>query len=256
MRGSMAVALAFVGLAGWSLAAAGQAPRGQVNNNGTARRAQTVRLPYTAEFKTTTVQTLANGSTVTHETAEIIARDSQGRQMMSSTSTPTLEGQTVLTMVNINDPVGRTHSFWTVPGQRATVTNVPAPDAAPASCAAANPPAPRTEEKQRARLTPEDLGTQTFQGLEARGHRTTRTIPAASIGNSDVLVHTDEVWFSTTPGFSGINVHQVNDDPLRGTTTRELVRFTQGEPDAALFQLPQDYEVVIQETHDEVRCPQ
>ena len=32
--------------------------------------------------------------------------------------------------------------------------------------------------------------------------------------------------------------------------------FAQGEPDAALFQLPQDYEVVIQETHDEVRCPQ
>jgi hypothetical protein len=41
-----------------------------------------------------------------------------------------------------------------------------------------------------------------------------------------------------------------------GKTTRELVSFTEGEPDAALFQAPADYEVVTQETHDEVRCPQ
>jgi len=37
--------------------------------------------------------------------------------------------------------------------------------------------------------------------------------------------------------------------------TRELVKFTQGEPDAALFQPPSDYEVVTQETHEEFRCP-
>jgi hypothetical protein len=64
------------------------------------------------------------------------------------------------------------------------------------------------------------------------------------------------VWFSTTPGLSGINVRQVNEDPQMGKTTRELVSFSQGEPDASLFQLPADYEVVTQETHDEVRCPQ
>jgi hypothetical protein len=115
---------------------------------------------------------------------------------------------------------------------------------------------PQTEEAQRARPTTEDLGTQTFQGLQAHGQRSTWTIPAGTIGNSEPLAHTGEQWFSTTPGLSGINVHQVNDDPQRGATTRELVRFTQGEPDAAMFQLPQDYEVVVQETHDEVRCPQ
>jgi len=38
--------------------------------------------------------------------------------------------------------------------------------------------------------------------------------------------------------------------------TRELVRFTQGEPDAALFQQPDGYEVVVKETRDEVHCPQ
>jgi hypothetical protein len=63
------------------------------------------------------------------------------------------------------------------------------------------------------------------------------------------------VWFSTTPGFSGINVRQVNDDPLMGKTTRELVSFSQGEPDASMFQPPADYEVATVETHDEVHCP-
>jgi hypothetical protein len=81
------------------------------------------------------------------------------------------------------------------------------------------------------------------------------TIPARTIGNSDDLVRTDEVWFSTTPGLSGFNVRQVYDDPQSGRMTRELVKFTQGEPDAALFQAPADFEVVTQETHEEFRCP-
>src|SRR5271165_17909 len=97
----------------------------------------------------------------------------------------------------------------------------------------------------------EDLGKQTFQGVEAQGRRTTWTIPAQSIGNSDDLVRNDEAWFSTTPGLAGINLRQVSDDPQSGRTTRELVKFTQGEPDAALFQPPADFEVVTQETREE-----
>jgi hypothetical protein len=101
----------------------------------------------------------------------------------------------------------------------------------------------------------EDLGKQTFQGVEAHGQRNVWTIPARTIGNSDDLVRTDEVWFSTTPGYTSLNVRQVYDDPQTGRTTRELVKFIQGEPDAALFQPPADYEFVTQETHEEFRCP-
>ena len=88
-----------------------------------------------------------------------------------------------------------------------------------------------------------------------QGRRVTHTYPAGSIGNSEELVRTDETWFSTTPGLNGILVRQVNDDAQMGKITREMVKFTPGDPDPASFQPPADYEVVTQETHDEVRCP-
>ena len=113
----------------------------------------------------------------------------------------------------------------------------------------------RSQGGQAEKPKAEDLGKQTFQGIEARGHRTTWTYPPGLVGNTDLLVHSSEIWFSTTPGLEGINVRQVSDDPRSGKETRELVGFTQGEPDAALFQPPQDYVVQTQETHSEVRCP-
>ena len=216
-----------------------------------------VQLPYTAEFHTTRVQTLPDGGTVTQESTQVMARDSAGRTYNASTNAPSAEDQTPHTMVNINDPGAHTHSFWTVPGQRATVNNEPGADAPRATCATPSTmPMPRTETVERARPTMEDLGQQTFEGIEAHGHRTTFTTPAGTIGNTEPLVSTDEVWFSSAPGLAGINVHQVNENPQTGRMSRELVRFTQGEPDAALFQPPDGYEVLIKETRDEVHCPQ
>ena len=230
---------------------------GRVPPGGGAIASRGPQLPYTAEFRTTRVQTLPDGGTVTQESMQVMARDSAGRTYNASTNTPSAEDQTPHTMVNINDPGAHTHSFWTIPGQRATVNNDPAADAPRATCAAPSTvPMPRTEAVERRRPTMEDLGKQTFQGIEAHGHRTTFTTAAGAIGNTETLVNTDEVWFSSTPGLAGINVHQVNENPQTGRMTRELVRFTQGEPDAALFQPPDGYEVLIKETRDEVHCPQ
>jgi hypothetical protein len=249
-------ALSLVAVAGLAVSAAGQeAPLRQMRVMPPANAQQQARLPYTAEFKTTRVQTLADGSTITHVTTETMARDSQGRTLNVSSNRNAPDDQAVRTIVNINDPVAHTHTWWTVPGQRMMVSNIPEP--VRSTCAAntlAPQPQPLTE--QRTKPLTEDLGKQTFQGVEAQGHRTTQSFPAGAIGNSDPLVRTDEVWFSSTPGLGGINVRQVNEDPQMGKTTRELVSFTEGEPDAALFQAPADYEVVTQETHDEVRCPQ
>lgn len=257
MRNSISGCLTLVALAAGSLAALGQVSAQLPSNAAPARHAQPVQLAYTAEFKVTHVQTLADGNTITHETTEVMARDSQGRHVHISTQTPMVEDQTVRTSVNVNDPVAHTHSFWMVPGQRVTVTNFPDPMAAGNSCAGSVPvPSTHAETVQRTKPTVEDLGVQTFQGVEAHGRRTTYVTPAGAIGNTDPMVHTNEVWFSSTPGLAGINLREVTEDPRMGRTTRDLTRFTQGEPDASLFQAPQDYEVVTQETHEEVRCPQ
>jgi hypothetical protein len=244
-------------VAGSALTAASQTPAVRQERAAAAGSApQEARLPYTAEFKITRVQTLADGSTITHESTQVMARDSQGRIYNLSSSKAQNEDQTVRTTVNIDDPGAKTHAFWFVPGQRVTVINQIDPGPMSASCGASNlVPAAQTAEEQTVKPTREDLGKQTFQGIEARGHRTTTSYPAGAIGNSAPLASTYEVWFSSTPGLSGINVHQVNDDPQAGRTTRELVKFTQGEPDLTMFQPPDGYETLVQETHGEVRCP-
>ncbi len=256
MRTRMYGLLTLAAVAGWSQFVAGQIAETRTRAVAPATNGQAARLPYTAEFRITHVQTLADGSTITRETTEVYARDSQGRTLSMSSTTPAMDDQEVHRSVNINDPVAHTHTWWTVPGQRVTVSNIPQLGSARAACAGTNlAEVPHPAADVRTKPLTEDLGKQTFQGVEAQGRRNTWTIPAHTIGNSDDLVRTDEVWFSTTPGLSGINVRQAFDDPQSGRTTRELVKLTQGEPDAALFQPPADYEVVTQETREEVRCP-
>ena len=93
----------------------------------------------------------------------------------------------------------------------------------------------------------EDLGTETIQGVEARGHRTITTIPAGKIGNDAPIQRTSEMWTAIAPGLTGLVVRQVTDDPQVGTMNKELGNFTQGEPDASVFQPPADYEIVNKE---------
>ena len=254
MRRRMGGVLMLAMAAGLGFSAVGQVTATRPRPVGAPARV--AQQPYSAEFKITRVQTLEDGSTITHESTETVARDAQGRWMSSTTTTPLSDQQTSHTNVNVNDPVARTHGFWLVPGQKATVTNMPEPGAARASCAAPPvAPASQTGEGQHIKPTTEELGTETIQGLEAKGRRVTRTYPAGSIGNSQELVRSDETWFSTTPGLSGILVRQINDDAQMGKITREMVKFTPGDPDPSVFQPPADYEVVTQETRDELRCP-
>ena len=256
MRGRIYGILTWTAVAGFALSAAGQIAETRLNAASPANNRSAARLPYTAEFKVTHVQTLADGSTITRETSEVRARDSQGRTLIMSSTTPARDDQVVHSSFNIDDPAAHTHTWWAVPGQRVTVSNMAQFGSVRSTCAGGNlAQIPQTTVEARMKPLTEDLGKQTFQGVEAQGRRTTWTIPARTIGNSDDLVRTDEVWTSTTPGLMGFNVRQVYDDPQSGRMNRELVKFTQGEPDAALFQPPADFEVVTQETHEEFRCP-
>jgi hypothetical protein len=250
MRGPICGLLTLAAAAGLGLQAGGQLAGRAVPVTGTA---QMQRLPYTAEFKTTRVQTLADGSTITHESTEVIARDLQGRTFRLSASPSEGPDQTIHTSVTIDDPTAKTQTSWFVPGQRVTVINQIVPGA---RCGVnASAPGLQAAEEKQVEPVREDLGKQTFQGIEAHGNRTTRSYPEGVVGNSAPLVASFEVWISSSPGLSGINVHQVSDDPRTGKTTREMVRFTQGEPDLTMFQQPEGLETATQETHVEVRCP-
>ena len=250
------IAIAGFAVAGHLVAAAGQeAAVRQARTLPQGAAAKQTQLPYTAEFKTTRIQTLADGSTLTHESTEVIARDAQGRTANITNSEAGMEGSAARTSATIYDPATRTTTSWFSPGQRVIVTTN---SASQTNTCAANlvRTAPQVQTiPDQPKPVNDDLGLQTFLGVEARGHRSTTTYPAGVIGNSDQLVRTYEVWFSTTPGLAGINVRQVSDDPQTGRSARELVKFTAGDPDPSLFQPPEGYETVTHEVHEEVRCP-
>jgi hypothetical protein len=87
------------------------------------------RRPYTVELKTTNIQTLANGTTITRESSEIRAVDSQHRVFTSRTRETPLRGpQQVVTSVQINDPVEGTQITWNSQKQEARVLKIPPVD--------------------------------------------------------------------------------------------------------------------------------
>jgi hypothetical protein len=231
------------------------------------------RPPYKAEFKITSVQTLANGTTVTRESTETDAVDSQGRRMHSITDITPQFGSVPGTFVNANDPVGGTQSSWDSRTKKARVTKMPpkdqrdgcwandsgtfrmswnahpTPPAGSGSGAAAGEIGVMPASK-RPKPEIEDLGTTTIEGLEAHGRRLTTTYQTGEMGNDAPIVTTQEDWTSSE---YHISVRQVTDDPRSGKRTRELVDFTPGEPDPATFQPPEGFDVTTDELH-QVTC--
>jgi hypothetical protein len=264
MHGSICVVFLWAVAASLALPVSGQVTRNRTTTIEMAHP-HTARLPYTAEFKITRVQRLANGTTITRESTETVAVDSQGRQMTATTTIPLSSDQTPMTHVVVNDPLTRTTSSWSVPGQRATIITRPKPvsvvehsygvsstdssatlpscleNATSSTLVSRNYASGVPKEKP----TVEDLGIETFQGIEAHGRRTTRTIPVGAIGNDAPLERVEETWVAH--GFRDLLIHIVSDDPQTGKTDKEMTKFEQSEPDEATFQIPSGYEIVNKE---------
>ncbi|HTT13773.1 MAG TPA: hypothetical protein VMG60_23140 [Burkholderiaceae bacterium] len=83
------------------------------------------------------------------------------------------------------------------------------------------------------------LGSKEFDRVRADGSRTTWTIPAGKIGNEKPIEIVSERWYS--PELLLV-VSSRYFDPRRGETTYRLAGLKRGEPEAALFQIPADYE--------------
>ena len=122
MHGKICGVLALVAVAGLALPGAGQAARSRIANVEMGNSARAAQLPYTAEYRITRVKTLADGSTITQESTEVVAVDSQGRRMESTTTVPQSADQTPRTHVSVFDPAPNTHSSWSVPGHDVSVT--------------------------------------------------------------------------------------------------------------------------------------
>jgi hypothetical protein len=92
--------------------------------------------------------------------------------------------------------------------------------------------------EKRPQVTNEDLGSQTIEGLLAKGSRTTVTIPTGQQGNDRPIVSVHEIWVAAD---LPVPVYSKNSDPRNGETTTRVVSVDRSEPDPALFQVPPDY---------------
>lgn len=237
---------------------------GQATSSASAHPVNLVQA-YTAEFKTTVTRTLSNGTIITRESTRVDAIDSQGRYLVSETEAPNFDSHTY-TRVHVAD-LNFTYIDWDSGSRKARVTQYP-PIAEQHGCwdddagihrnfggeqprVHPNPTAkglPHTDQE----WTSEDLGTMKIMGMEVHGQRRSHTIPIGKIGNDRPIIQMSESWVA--PALRGLELRRIDDDPLNGTTAKELIKLDLSEPPLSAFQPPDGYEVVHIEFH-KVPCP-
>lgn len=86
----------------------------------------------------------------------------------------------------------------------------------------------------------ETLGPEAMFGAAAVGVRRTTTNPARAPGEQPVAT-TDETWLDPK---TGVILLRKNDSPRDDGVTTTMLSYSNAEPDAALFQIPEGYKVV------------
>ena len=225
--------------------------------------------PYSATEERRTVQTLGDGTVLETSETNILYRDSQGRTRVEHTQ----QGRTTITIVDPEahttvrlDPVSKTArkamggafgaGVMTGGGDGAAGWIAGSAELASrgrgAIASTMTESDRRVEELRRAltelnaastpqRTKTEDLGMLHRNGVPAQGTRTTLTIPVGQIGNNREIRVVNERWYSQD---LQMVVKSVNSDPRFGTTTYELRNIARTNPDASLFQIPNDYTTV------------
>jgi hypothetical protein len=202
--------------------------------------------PFSATISTTTAQVLADGNRINRTASGSVARDSQGRTRRDMTL-PAIgswgtSGQSAPHVVFINDNVAGAH-YVLEPDRkvaRKSQWRNQGPNGGPRPGDRGNADFRRGQTRDT--VTTTSLGTQTINGVQAEGTRTTRTIPAGAIGNANPIVITHERWYS--PELQMV-VMSKRSDPFNGETTFQLTNIVKQEPDASLFQVPSDYAVKL-----------
>ncbi len=194
--------------------------------------------PYSGTETISTVQTLANGNTITHKNVTQVYRDSQGRTRTETTITPPAgSGRSPFTEIVITDPVSGNR--YVLNSSTLTANQMPlAPRRANTASGSTAPPSP--PQRQGVTVTTADLGSKTVNGVNATGRQVTETIAAGTIGNAAAITVTRVSWVATD---LKIPVSIQTSDPRFGSTDMELTNIVTSEPDASLFTVPSNYTI-------------
>ena len=208
--------------------------------------------PYTATVTNTSIEKLANGTTISHTSTITEARDSQGRTYRCVTTPPSGASSQGSTRTTVMDPVAHTMTEWSSTPAIATQFQLPSnpPHGGPGPWAGGAPGGHGPDVNASGRFHPQvthaTLPAQTLAGVNAEGVRTTMTIPAGTQGNDKPLVSVREVWTSTD---LKIVLLETSDDPRDGSHKTQVNSLTPGEPNPSLFEIPQGYTIKTQTRH-------
>lgn len=188
--------------------------------------------PFSAKALLETVSHLEEGTVITHNTYNLIARDSLGRTHNEGRNWAVSgAGEPRLIRVSLYDPATKTRT------DLFPLTRVARQWVLGAANTAANGSAVKPE------IGREDLGTQTMEGLSVNGTRVTQTYPAGALGNDRPLSIVTEYWYSPE---LRLNLLTTRNDPRHGQQTVHVTELVMAEPDSALFDIPSDYKLVTE----------
>jgi hypothetical protein len=235
--------------------------------------------PYSATAVTESIQTLGDGNQIFQRSETKIYRDSEGRTRNEGQmdAIGKWKSSDEVQMVFINDPVtGFTYTLN--PRERTAIKynvflpfenlknavadkilvadkmrqdteivegkKLPTKGEMPSKVSASGPiqntPADAVKKTIADNQRGEDLGTRVIEGVQARGKRSTYTIPAGEIGNTMPIEVVDETWYSPELQMTIMTKHS---DPRSGERTYRLTNISRSEPDRSLFEIPADYTV-------------
>lgn len=210
--------------------------------------------PFSAEEINESTQVLNDGNRIVRKITAKVYRDSEGRtRREQAVQTPfgPESPDDVPRFVTISDPGARAH--YTLDSRTKTAQKMlfPSPERIPASgkIGVLSPNLstvpPQVSNRvarpmERSPATSESLGTETIEGFEAQGTRSTMTIPAGQVGNERPIEIVTEQWYS--PALH-MMVRSKRNDPRMGESVTRLTNISLEEPDPSLFEIPPDYTV-------------
>jgi hypothetical protein len=182
-------------------------------------------VPFSATVMIVSKKPTADGSVETRMTQVLIARDSRGRirNERHALMPEGFHGMPPLVGVHIFDPATRISYMYNPATMIAREQHVPPPP------------------ERQTNPNSVDLGYQTLNGMQAKGSRITRIIPAEASGTGKPVTVTDEMWYSEDLHMNLLEEHA---DPRGGKQSVAILSIERTEPSPSLFEVPAGYKIV------------
>jgi hypothetical protein len=204
--------------------------------------------PFTATAKTTWVKIMPDNSTITTWNERIVAHDMDGRIFQERRFLVPNDGkqQPQLRLYVYTDPLQHTSYTCTPNAKTCDMNNYFPPQIDPLAPEGLQPDGITW-------LTRENLGVDTYEGLDVQRSRETFTYFNQTIANTKTILRVVDYWYSPV---LGVNVKVVRHDPRDGDQTLWLTNISLTAADPELFQVPADYQVFDRRTPKPVIRPQ